>query len=433
MESVVTLLYTTNSQSFDCQRVDFGSIPTLIIIYKPIPIIDMKKIQLLLVALILIGTTSSFAQDVIIIEEEEPSKLTFSGSVDAYFRTNFNGPNKGDNFQAPATSFGNLPGFSLGMANIIATYEGEKVGAVADLVFGPRGEDAVFGSPLYAGGMAGSSQIVNQLYVYWNVSDAVTLTMGNFNTFLGYEVISPTANFNYSTSYMFSYGPFSHTGLKADFALSDKWSLMAAVMNPTDMTEFNLMGTYTLGAQLGYSTDAGGAYLNFVYGDQDGKLDMDAPLVSGQSSMGSLFQVDLTAGFDVSESIYVGINTTYNTTSAGEQYTGSSISDLDGDGAGFLGFAGYLQATTSDVFSIGLRGEYFSVFNGGLGGVVGLDAQGDGSVFAATLSGNVRVHKNLTLIPELRMDSMSEDFFTDNDMNASKNLSSFMLAAVFAF
>ena len=381
----------------------------------------------------IIGATNSFAQEVIIIEEEEPSKLTFSGSVDAYFRTNFNGANKGENFQAPATSFGNLPGFSLGMAKIIATYEGEKVGAVADLVFGPRGEDAVFGSPLYAGGMAGSSQIVNQLYVYWNVSDAVTLTMGNFNTFLGYEVISPTANFNYSTSYMFSYGPFSHTGLKADFALSDNWSLMAAVMNPTDMTEFNLMGTYTLGAQLGYSTDAGGAYLNFVYGDQDGKLDMDGPLVSGQSSMGSLFQVDLTAGFDVSESIYVGLNTTYNTTAAGEQFTGSSITDLDGDGSGFLGFAGYLQATTSDVFSIGLRGEYFSVFNGGLEDVVGVNADGDGSVFAATLSGNIRVHKNLTLIPELRMDSMSEDFFTDNDMNASKNLTSFMLAAVFAF
>ncbi|MEP0710422.1 MAG: outer membrane beta-barrel protein, partial [Algoriphagus sp.] len=200
----------------------------------------MKKIQLLLVALLLVGATNSFAQEVIIVKEEEPPKLTFSGSVDAYFRTNFNGPNKGENFQSPATSFANLPGFSLGMANIIATYQGEKVGAVADLVFGPRGEDAVFGSPLYAGGMAGSSQIVNQLYVYWNVSDVVTLTMGNFNTFLGYEVISPTANFNYSTSYMFSYGPFSHTGLKADFALSDNWSLMAAVMNPTDMTEFNL-------------------------------------------------------------------------------------------------------------------------------------------------------------------------------------------------
>jgi len=397
----------------------------------------MKKIQLFILALLIFGATNTFAQEVIIIQEEEPSQLTFSGSVDAYLRTNFNGPNKGDDFQAPATSFGNLPGFSLGMANIIATYQGEKVGAVADLVFGPRGEDAVFGSPMYAGGMAGSSQIVNQLYVYWNVNDVVTLTMGNFNTYLGYEVISPTANFNYSTSYMFSYGPFSHTGLKADFALSDNWSLMAAVMNPTDMTEFNLAGTYTLGAQLGYSTDAGSTYLNFVYGDQDGKLDDNGTLITDQFSNGNTFQVDLTTGFNVSNAIYLGLNTTYNTTSAGETFTGSSVSDADGDGAGFFGFAGYVQATTSDVFSLGLRGEYFSVFNGGLDGVIGLDRPasggGEGSVFATTLSGNVRVHKNLTLIPELRIDAMSEDFFKNNDLNDSKSLASFMLAAVFAF
>ncbi|PZX51826.1 putative OmpL-like beta-barrel porin-2 [Algoriphagus ratkowskyi] len=393
----------------------------------------MKKNQLLVLALLLLVVANTYAQEMIIQEEKESSGLTFSGSVDSYFRTNFNGPNRGENFQAPATSFGNLPGFSLGMANIIATYQGEKVGAVADLVFGPRGEQAVFGSPMFAGGMAGSSQIVNQLYVYWNVNDVVTLTMGNFNTFLGYEVISPTGNFNYSTSYMFSNGPFSHTGLKADFALSDKWSLMAAVMNPTDMTEFNIAGTYTLGAQLGYSTDAGSTYLNFVYGDQDGKLENDGTLITDQYSNGTTFQVDLTTGFNASEAIYLGLNTTYNTTATGETFTGSSVSDTDGDGAGFFGFAGYVQATTSEKFSIGLRGEYFNVFNGGLGGVVGVNSDGDGSVFAATLSGNLRVHKNLTLIPELRMDAMSDNFFKDNDLNDSKNLSSFMLAAVFAF
>ncbi|TXE03643.1 porin [Algoriphagus aquimarinus] len=397
----------------------------------------MKKIQLLIVALLIIGSTNSFAQEVIIIEEEEEtSKFSFSGSVDAYFRTNFNAPSKGENALAPASSFANLNGFSLGMANIIASYEGKKVGAVADLVFGPRGEDAVFGSPLYGGGTgAGSSQIVNQLYVYWNVSDAVTLTFGNFNTFLGYEVISPTGNFNYSTSYMFSYGPFSHTGLKADFALSDNWSLMAAVMNPTDMTEFNMAGTYTLGAQLGYSTDASSTYLNFVYGDQDGKLDMDnGSLVPGQTSMGSTFQVDLTTGFDLTESLFLGINTTYNTTSAGEMYSGSSVSDESGDGSGFYGFAGYLQAATSENFSLGLRGEYFSVFNGGLDGVVGLDGNGDGNVFALTLSGNAKIGNNLTLIPELRLDSMSEDnLFYDTKLAPSKSLASFVLAAVFAF
>jgi hypothetical protein len=387
-----------------------------------------------LLLLILCVALSTF-QVVLAQEEaaEETGSLTLSGSVDAYFRTNFNAPNKGENFQAPASSFANLPGFSLGMANIVATYQGKKIGAVVDLVFGPRGEDAVFGSPLYSGGMAGSSQILNQLYVYWNVSDKVTLTMGNFNTFLGYEVISPTGNFNYSTSYMFSNGPFSHTGLRANVQLSDKFSFMAAVMNPTDMTEFNLIGTYTLGAQLGYSTDAGSTYLNLVYGDQDGRLSDDGTLVPSQYSMGKTFQVDLTTGFDLSEKFYLGFNTTYNTTSSGEEFTGSDIRDIDSDGSGFYGFAGYLQTRPSERFGLGFRGEYFGVFNGGLDGVVGVNSAGDGGVFAATLSGNVKVGGNLTLIPELRVDSMKEEFFVNKDLNGSKNLASFLLAAVFAF
>ncbi len=367
------------------------------------------------------------------VEQKEEGTLTLSGSVDAYFRSNLNAPNSGDNLQAPASSFANLPGFSLGMANIIATYQTKKVGAVIDLVFGPRGEDAVFGSPLYSGGFGGSSQMVNQLYVYWNVSDKVTLTMGNFNTFLGYEVISPKSNFNYSTSYQFSYGPFSHTGLKANFKLSDKWSFLAAVMNPTDMTEFNLNGTYTLGGQLAYSTDAGNTYLNVVYGDQDGRLNEDVGLVSGVSSLGKTFQLDLTTGVNLSPTVYAGVNTTYQTTGPGEEFTQSDVRDIQGDGAGFYAFAGYLQAKPSDTFGIGFRGEYFSVFNTGLVEVVGLNSEGNGSVFAATLSGNIQLANNLKLIPELRVDSMKEEFFLTKDLNGSKGLASFLLAAVFSF
>ncbi|WP_439482833.1 porin [Cyclobacterium plantarum] len=387
----------------------------------------MKKFQLLIAVLLLSTCT------VVLAQEEETSNVTISGSVDAYFRTNLNAPNKGDAFQAPATSFGNLPGFSLGMANIIAAYEGEKVGFVADLVFGPRGEDAVFGSPMYAGGEAGSSQIVNQLYMYWNVNEVVTFTIGNFNTYLGYEVISPTGNFNYSTSYMFSYGPFSHTGIKADFQLSENWAFMASVMNPTDMTEFNFNGTYTLGGQLAYTTDGGGTYLNLLYGDQDGKLDMNTLSSFGNSSMGNTFQIDLTTGYDVTESLYLGLNTTYNTTSAGQVLNGNSIQDATGDGYGFYGVAGYVQAAASEKFSLGLRGEYFSVFNGGLDGVVGLNNMGDGNVFAATLSGNAKITDNFTLIPEVRLDAMTNDFFIDNDYQNSKNLTSFLIAGVFSF
>nr|MBI1232839.1 outer membrane beta-barrel protein [Cytophagales bacterium] len=392
----------------------------------------MKALRFLIFSFLFMQMTVSFSQEAEV--EEKPAAVTFAGSVDTYFRTNLNAPNKGEGFQAPATSFGNLPGFSLGMANIIATYEGEKVGFVADLVFGPRGEDAVFGSPLYGGGFAGSSQVVNQLYVYWALNDVVIITAGNFNTYLGYEVISPTGNFNYSTSYMFSYGPFSHTGVKADFALSENWGLMASVMNPTDMTEFNLFGSYTYGAQLSHSTDNGGTYLNFLYGDQDGKLTMENGPGFGNFSLGRTFQVDLTTGYNVTDAVFLGFNGTYNTSSAGQIRNGTSIVDATGDGAGFYGAAGYLQATTSDVFAIGARAEYFNVFNGGLEGVVGIDnTTGDGSVFAVTLSGNAKIAKNLTLIPEVRLDSMSENFFTNNDMDPSQSLASFLVAAVFSF
>ena len=158
----------------------------------------MKKV--LLLALLTVFSFKANAQE---SEEKEEKKFSITGSIDAYYRVNLNAPNGGeDGAPAPGTSFADLPGFSLGMANAIFAYEGEKVGFVADLVYGPRGEDATF----LSGALRpdGSSNIVNQLYAYWNVSDKVTLTFGNFNTFLGYEVISPTGNFNYSTSYLFS-------------------------------------------------------------------------------------------------------------------------------------------------------------------------------------------------------------------------------------
>ncbi len=392
----------------------------------------MKNQYILTLLIIFLSYNVTTAQD----EEEESSPVTISGSVDAYFRSNIGSPNKltpsteGDFLPAPGTSFANRPGFSLGMVNLVVAKEGEKAGFVADLVFGPRGEDAVFLSPANTalnGVAGGSAQIVNQLYAYWNVSDAVTLTIGNFNTFLGYEVISPASNFNYSTSYMFSYGPFSHTGLKADLALSDDVSAMVAIMNPTDFTEFNPFASYTFGAQLGFK----GIYLNFLYGDQDGSLDEDFPLSTADVSAGNTFQADITAGWDLSETLYLGLNATYNTTGTGEFYDGTSIQDADGDAAGFYGVAGYLQLATSEAFSIGTRIEYFSVFNGGVT-PIGLDADGDGNVLDVTLTGQYKVG-DLTIIPELRLDSASEDTFVDNDLDATKSLSSFVLAAVYSF
>lgn len=339
----------------------------------------MKSISLAkyLKKVILFTLTLSFGT--LFAQEKETKKTSISGTVDAYYRTNLTATDRevDDTTIAPLTSFAEETGFALGMANIIASYEGEKTGAVADIVFGPRGESAITGLNL------------NQLYAYWNVSQDVKLTAGRFNTFLGYEVISPAANFNYSTSHLFSSGPFSHTGLKADFALSEDFSLMLAFMNVTDVDN-NFTGQYALGAQIGYS----GQFLNFYYDDK--------------ANLG--FEIDYTGGFDVTDSFFLGINAAY----------------ADNDGEGFSGAALYPQLKTSENCAIGLRGEYFATHSDGL--------DDNPSVFAATLTSSITIDDKLIIKPEIRLDSWSNsEPFLDNNGEASKSLSNFLIAAIFSF
>ena len=323
-----------------------------------------------------------FIATVALAQEEVPAKkVSISGTVDAYYQTNITSTDKaifgddGDAFQSFGTSFANETGFALGMANLIAKYEGEKTGVVADVAFGPRADAATGGFNL------------NQLYAYWNVSESTKLTIGRFNTYLGYEVISPAVNFNYSTSYLFSSGPFSHVGLKADFSLSEDFSLMVAAMNVTDENS-NLTGKYALGAQLGYA----GQFLNLYYDDK--------------AKLG--FEIDYTGGFDLTDSFFLGINGAY----------------ADNEGNGFYGVALYPQLAASDSFSVGLRGEYFSQMIDGV--------SDDPNVFALTLTGSYSI-ENLIIKPEIRLDSNSEEVYFDNDLAPTKSLAAFTLAAIYSF
>ena len=339
----------------------------------------MKLFKTTLIATAIFTVSSAFAQEeTAAIEEtvvEEPT-FNISGSIDTYYRSSE---------YAPGTSFGNLPGFALGMANVILSYEGEKSGFVADLVFGPRGADAVFNS-------TGSSNIVNQLYAYYNVSDSFTLTLGNFNTFLGYEVISPVANFNYTTSYMFSYGPFSHTGIKADIAVSEDVSLMLGVLNSTDMTEFQPVGDdFMIGAQLGLF----GQYINYLGGGSAG-----------------VSQIDFTGGFNITEDFFLGINAT----------SYSDDSDVE-----FSGVALYPQYSFSETFALGARFEAFS--EDGLGAIGSISGEGDNTSF--TLTGNY-TQGNFILKPELRLDTASGQFYSNAD-GATDNLATFIVAAIYSF
>lgn len=388
----------------------------------------MKKNYAYLVLVIgMLFSTAVTAQDAPAAEVKEEENPTFSlaGSVDTYFHSSFKtkNPYNSVSLYGPSTAFADLKGFSLGMVNLIASYQGEKSGFVADVVFGPRGKAAVFAT-------ASGQAIINQMYAYYKITDKVTLNLGQFNTFLGYEVISPAINFHYSTSYLFSYGPFNHTGLRADFDFGGGFVGKLAIMNPTDIVEFNPVNTYTVGAQVGKSGDGGSVYLNFLYGDQDGTLDETVP--SDSTSAGSLFQADVTASVNVSETFSLGINASYQTTATGEEFNDDDdIIDTAGDASSFLGFALYPKLTLSEYFSLGVRAEYFSIKNAHLG-IFGLDENGDGSVLAFTLSANYKIG-GLIFIPEFRIDKTSEDTFLDSDDKLTDLMPTLNLAAVYKF
>jgi hypothetical protein len=346
-------------------------------------IINTKYVKnIFATGLMLFAAAGVLAQE----EEEATPSFNLSGSIDAYWRTAFK--DGGAATTATGTSFANQTGFALGMANIVGSYDMENTGVVVDLVFGPRGTEATFENDVLNG-------VINQAYAYWNVSDKVTLTAGRWNTFLGYEVIAPASNFNYSVSYLFSNGPFSHLGVKADIALSDDVSLMLSVTNPWDVNDTSASGEYAFGTQLG----AFDQYLNLYY--------------DNGTNGGLGFEIDYTGGFDISEDFFFGINAAYN--------------DNSETGTGFYGAAIYPQLTTSDSFAIGLRGEYFAFTDDSL--------DDDVPVLGLTLTGSF-TKDNLIIKPEIRLDSFGNDvepFIESDGIGTNNSLSTFAIAAIYSF
>ena len=332
----------------------------------------MKKIILSAVALI--GALTLNAQD-------DAPKLSVSGAVDVYGTTN-----TVDGTGTPGLLIANpdkANGFGLGMANTVFSYDGAKSGVVADIAFGPRADDA---------NMAGA---INQLYAYYNLTEKLTVTAGQFNTFLGYEVISPAANFNYSVSYLFNAGPFSHTGVKLDYAASEDLSFLLAVTNAHAITsdDASESGATQYGAQVGYK----GQYLNFIYG------------AYSETSATDVLFLDYTGGFDLSESLYLGINAAY--------------SYSDDEEAGYQGAALYIENTFSETFALGLRPEFFSYTS----------ADDSEDVLALTLAASTQLDDNLKLITELRYDSSDDYKIEGFGPGTEKNATALTIAAVYSF
>jgi len=337
----------------------------------------MKKVITIL--LLALTTSISFAQDA-----PETTPLEITGSGDLYYKYDFaKVPNIPTSFGTDQNSV------SLGMLDIALKKTIKKVSFVGEVSFGPRGQ---YQSIPNGDGIDGNSFHIQNLYASYAVSDKLSFTAGYMGTFIGYEVISPLGNFSYSTSYLFTNGPFQNAGVKANYKITDKFGAMIGIFNDTWNTykADPIKGLNAVGGQLSFATEGTSVYLNVMDG----------------SVSGTIF--DLTATFQLAEKFKLGLNAADFSNSGDRGYTGAAI---------------YPSYAFSDAFALGLRAEYFKSKEG----------SGDTDVTAFTLSGNYKI-SGLTIIPEFRLDSNSDEvMFVDSDLNPTKSASQVLLAVVYGF
>jgi hypothetical protein len=331
-------------------------------------------------------------------EEKKAPVLTITGSVDGYYKYDF-GKTTANSF----TSFTQTHNaFSLGMASLKFEHKGEKVSAVADLGFGPRAKSFAYTDD-------GITQAIKQLYVSYSPTDWLKFTLGTWGTHVGYELLDPQLNRNYSMSYMFTNGPFSHTGLKAEVS-KGKHGVMLGIANATDfrippddyINKKFLLAQYSFAA-----SDNVKFFLNYVSGQNP------------DTSKTNQFDAVVTA--KISGKFNIGYNGTINST---KFWDGSKNTES----LAWWGSALYLNFDPKPWFGLTLRGEYFSDKNN-----LKIAVNPDGcNIFATTLSANFK-SGGFTFIPEFRLDNSNKETFVDKDGVFKKAAANFLFAAVYSF
>ncbi len=332
--------------------------------------------------------------------DSSKTPLSITGSVDAYYRYDLSRSKMNNR-----TSFTNSHNtFELGMATVKLEHKTEKLDVVADLGFGKRATEFSYNDN---GILAG----IKQLYISYAPAEWLKLTAGSWATHVGYELVDAAANRNYSMSYMFTNGPFFHTGVKAEVT-KGRSGFMIGIANPTDFKYLpdGVMNKKFLLAQYSFApSDHFKAYLNYVGGQ------------GIDTAKTNQFDVVLTS--KITSKFSIGYNGTINNTRLnagnGKLQTGKS----------WWGSALYFNVDPSEHFGLTLREEYFSDRNRLK--VYGTYLEG-GSVIATTLSANIRI-QSLIIIPEFRIDDASKNIFTHKNGTGAKAEASVLLAAVYVF
>jgi hypothetical protein len=267
-----------------------------------------------------------------------------------------------------------------------------------------------------AGADLASDFDVTQAYLHYATGPWM-LMAGKFVTAAGAEVIRSPDDMNFSRSILFGYAiPFTHTGLRGYYTVSDTLQLFAGVNNGWDVLKeskhISGNGNQVNGktVELGFSAtpikplSIAGVY----YGGNEG-----GTTVSGRRDL-----YDIVATYNITDALSATVN-----------YDWAKQKDAMGASAdaSWSGLAGYLNYKMNDMWRVALRAETFDDKNGFRTGVAQKWKEG-------TLTVAYIPVKNVELRGEARNDWSDKSSFNFNGGSATnKTQHSFGLEAIYRF
>jgi len=309
-------------------------------------------------------------------------EVQINGAVSAGYNYNFNeGHARAINLR-PFNDEHN--GFNLELAQLVFHKDAEAAGEAGfrlDLNFGYTVPKAI-----HSTGAASSDDFdIRQAYLSYvaPVGSGLKLDFGKFVTDHGLEVIEGYEdwNFNYSRSFLFYYSiPFTHTGLRATYAVNDMLTLSGAVVNGWDnVKDNNNSKAYHIHAMISPLPDT---TVNLKY-------------------MGGVEQNETRHLFNLNLSKKIGALTL----KADYVYGSEDNVPVYGDST-WTGVAGYLRYAFSEKFAMNVRAEVFSD-NEGARTLTGTGQD----LWEVTLTPEYTVSENLVVRAEYRHDESNKDSF----------------------
>src|SRR5258706_2321445 len=221
----------------------------------------------------------------------------------------------------------------------------------------------------------------------------LTIIGGKFVTLAGAEVITSTADTNYSRSILFGHAiPFSHTGARLTYAVSDRVSLIAGVNNGWDqLQDQNTQKTGELA--LAYVPNKTFALTVQGYSG----VENTSATTSGRRDL-----IDAVGTYNATSQLTLILNVDW-----ADQENVASLVNGANIKAQWDGAALYANYQVSDPWAVSLRGEYFDDKDGYRTGVIQKWKEG-------TVTLRYTPNANFEVRAEGRYDGTDDSNFVDN-------------------